>query len=58
MLMLMLILDCILSCSCYGVWTSENVKDICSVYTLYGKECDIRFNPAKNQLMTFGGYNT
>ena len=42
---------CILSCSCYGLQT---LLDICSAY---GQKWDIRFNPAKSQLMTFSGSN-
>ena len=42
---------CILSCSCYGL---QKLLDICSEY---GIKWDIRFNPVKSQLMTFGGNN-
>ena len=42
---------CILSCSCYGL---QKLLDICSAYS---QKWDIRFNPVKSQLMTFGGSN-
>ena len=40
---------CILSCSCYGM---QKMLDICAEY---GITWDIRFNPAKSQLLTIGG---
>jgi len=43
---------CILSCSSYGL---QKLLDICSAY---GQKLDIRFNPVKSQLMTFGGSNS
>ena len=40
---------CIVSCSCYVL---QKMLDICAEY---GITWDIRFNPAKSQLMTIGG---